>query len=224
MDYTEKMLQKVIYEFKNMDRDEYEKIYQSAIKKRERTMKFGFDIDDTIVETYPILEQKAKEFYNIILPHPKNFKVLQDNIEQNKLKELIEYCFNDLSLMKRNENCINFIKHLVENDIQKDIPFVTARPYHLKEKTKEMLENILLDVNCKFNLRICKNSKVKDVKEEGITHYIEDRWKYAKELADNGTKVFLKLKPWNKHSRGLCHPNIIPFRNYEYIKYKTGIK
>ena len=187
-------------------------------------MKFGFDIDDTIVETYPLLERKAKELFDICLPFPNNFSVLQDNMDETTLRKLVSHCFNDLSLMEENKDCVNFIKYLYENNIQNEFPFITARPDDTKEKTEEMLDNILGNITSNVKLTICKKSKIESVKEEGITHYIEDRWKYARELADNEVKVFLRLKPWNRHSRRLYHPNIIPFRNFEYIKYKMFLE
>lgn len=179
----------------------------------------GFDIDDIIVDTYPGIVWTAKFLYDITLPdEPDNFLVLSEILSEDQKERIFSYCLNNLSVCKVNQECIDLIQELIDKKIQDRVVFVTKRPAYLEEETLKFLDQIVPQ-GISFTLYVCNmEDKVDHVREEGITHYIEDRYKYARQLADNNVTVFMRERPWNSFREQ--HSNIYKFRNWEYIRHK----
>lgn len=179
----------------------------------------GFDIDDVLVDTYPGIVWTAKFLYNIAIPDkPSDFLVLSKILTESQKKRIFNYCINNFSTCKVNYGCVSLIQELVDKGVQDRVTFITKRPQYLEEETLDFL-NEIVPLNISFTLHVCNTEEKLDyVKREGITHYIEDRYKYARQLADNDITVFLRKRPWNNF-RGK-YPNIFKFRNWEYIRYK----
>ena len=86
-----------------------------------------------------------------------------------------------------------------------DLIFLTARPLKIKEKTIKFLEKNfeIKDPEVYFSSDgyIGENktkTKVDFCKEFGVSYLIEDNSDFFKDGLENGLKVYLLDKPWNK--------------------------
>ncbi len=186
-------------------------------------MHVGFDIDDVLVDSYLGIVWTAKFLYDIDLPRkPRDFTILTRILTEEQKNKVLNYCLNNFTTCKVNHECVNLINELIDKKVQRKVVFITKRPKVIEEETLDFLNNIIPE-GISFVLYNCDDNITKNecVKKEGITHYIEDRYKYSKQLADNDITVFMRKRPWNNYRKK--HPNIFPFRNWAYVRMKLGL-
>ena len=183
-------------------------------------MMVGLDVDDVFTDTYPGIVQTAKSLYNIDITYqPRDFSILSRYLTESQMSKILDYCLCNPNIVQPNQECINLIKELTEKRIQDRFVFITRRPSFLEQKTRDFIGEYIPFVEWKVHFVPDNKTKVDYALEEGINVYIEDRYKYAKQLADAGVQVFLRRRPWNNF-RGRNISNVYPFRNWEYVRYK----
>lgn len=184
-------------------------------------MKIGIDIDEVIVEFVKgyirILENKG-----IKAEYEKTFSCnLWESYSISKEQALeiaeeyykSEY-FNNIEFIEGAKESIETLGKYHE------IYFITSRPISLKEKTEEFIEkhfpnsSIILIFSGDLHKANGK-SKAEICRENNIQVLIEDSFDYALESANNGIKVILLEKPWNKNS--LENEKILRVKNWEEI-------
>ncbi len=184
-------------------------------------MKIGIDIDEVVAkyaEGYLEIFQreygKAANFENIS-SYNFNESLGISKEESDKLNSLFinSEIFDNLKLIEGARESV------IELSKQHDIIFITFRPMHLKEKTKNFIEKIFPNHSFEiFYAREFPNkSKAKACNSLGVNVILEDHAPAALDCANNGVKVFLFDKPWNK---GTEHENIIRVRNWQEVLKK----
>lgn len=185
-------------------------------------MKIGIDIDEIIVEF-------AKGYLGLYnKKHSRNIK-FEDlftyslwkplGISKKEAFELAEeyyssHLFDNLELVEGAEEGIK------ELNVDHKLVFITSRPDHIKEKTevffKKIFPNLNLEVVYSSNSYLETNGKTKSeiCKNQGVDVLIEDDIDYALDCADNGIRLILLDKPWNKKEE---HSNIIRVKNWNEI-------
>jgi uncharacterized HAD superfamily protein len=176
-------------------------------------MKVGIDIDEVVVEFVrhflKIHKDKTGEDFDYNSVNSYNlWEPL--NISKEKAFSYFyafeEYGFHD------NPNFIQFSKEAINEISSKmEIFFLTARSNKLKAKTKNFLIKTFKnkEINIFHSGDSFKNgnkSKAELCNEIGISLLIEDQKDIAENCANNGIKVLLFDKPWNKE---IEHKNII---------------
>lgn len=85
--------------------------------------------------------------------------------------------------------------------------------YYANILSKVIYLNAYADINA---ATVTTRTKSDICKEIGATVMVEDDLHYAQELADNGIKVYLLDKPWNREYHNI-HPNIIKVNTWKDI-------
>jgi len=184
-------------------------------------MKIGIDIDDVLI---PFMQ----EFLNF---HEKENgekvdieKILSYNswaylsLSKEEVYTLFELFFNsgDFSEISLKENSKESILRL---SLSHEIFFITSRPSVLNSLTQEFLDKHFSEMSY---LLIHADSFHESKKEKheicnflGIDIMIEDRKKYACECANNGIRVFLFDKPWNRKIED--ETNMLRVKNWKEV-------
>lgn len=181
-------------------------------------MLVGFDIDDIVLDTYIGLAKASNDLFGIEIPRkPKDFLELSRRLDDDQRDILFTFTLNNFSYLNVNNSSLELMHLLKEK--QDKIIFITRRPLNVEDGLRKILDLI---IPMPYILRICNGfTKSEYACHFGLTHFIEDRYKYARSLAEKDVKVFLNKKPWNNYREK--HPNIYEFRNWDYVKYKLGL-
>lgn len=116
-----------------------------------------------------------------------------------EVKQCIDYTIQDsLNNMPPISGAIPFIKHYY-NDSGHVPEFITCRDKKHAEVTANWLSIYLKPVP--FKLHLTTDTKSDIVIDKEIDIYIEDRVKYAEELADKEICTFIINWPWNQHCK-----------------------
>jgi len=180
--------------------------------------RIGVDIDDVMTTTSAVYLDRVEKMLN----------------RKFNREDLTEYLFEDsldLSLAEvervwqvllqddiwENMPTLEGMQPTVER-LQKKYPLfiVTSRPILLKEKTEKWLAN--MKINYDKLIFTDMTTKLKYITEENIslTHFIEDRWDFAWELAAGGIEVLLFDQPWNR-KQAVC-PGMRRVQNWQEIE------
>lgn len=195
-------------------------------------LRIGIDIDECIVN----YAKHFLEFYN--KEHYTNFSVedfLSFDMEKSLgiSRDYLKFIAKKYQSMGIVE-CLSFIdgsKNSIKNlSDDFEIFLITSRPAEIRERTiaffarnfEEPVFRIVFSND--FDGERKKKSEI--CTELNVPILIEDRRKYALDCAENGIKVLLMDKPWNREN---CeHENIIRVRNWEEAlkeveKFKGGL-
>jgi uncharacterized HAD superfamily protein len=187
--------------------------------------KIGIDIDEVVVNFIKNYLEFHKEKYNLNFPIEKitSYKFWETGLFEDrdsairmiKLFQESEH-FDNLDFIDGFEDAFVFLTNNF------DIFFITSRPEYLKDKTNNFFNTSFL--NSVFEIIFSGDffgggkTKSEICGELGIKIIIEDNADYALDCAENGIKVFLLDKPWNKNYEK--HENIIKVDNWEEILEK----
>jgi hypothetical protein len=178
-------------------------------------MKIGFDFDGVIMNIAPIFRAMI---YN-------TFKTHDYLVYDGKGNELFKYGIEGVSntkiwnvihkVMREYQPCASPVAgavellHKVYGHSMEPIEIVTARPDDVEEQTRAWIEN---HFKVPYNLTMVpppkngheKNAKVGVINELELDAFVEDRFKYASEIAqqcDNIRMMFLLNKSYNTGRR-----------------------
>ncbi|MDO8623551.1 MAG: hypothetical protein Q7R52_04865 [archaeon] len=184
-------------------------------------IKIGIDLDDVVFDFVPtfleIYNEKYgktilfEEFYTYNFP-----TVLSISLEEtlNLIKLMI--LSKEIPLIFKSD------KSIMQLSTKHEIFFITSRL--VRETTLGSLNKFFPNIKFEiiFSSNIYTNSpgktKAEICKENKIEIMIEDSKEYAFECAENGIKVFLLDKPWNKTCNK--HENITRVKNWDEILEK----
>jgi uncharacterized protein len=182
-------------------------------------MKIGIDMDEVIANQM----QKLCEFYNLKkgkLYSEKDFHTYNWwevwGISREEA-ENIDKEFKNSELFNKIEPVEGAIDTITLLSKTNKLFIITSRPEKITEKTKEWVLRYLggnIDIIHSGDFWGKKKSKLEICRELGVELMIEDHIKYSKECAENGVKVILIDKPWNKD---LNHDNITRVKSWKEI-------
>lgn len=184
-------------------------------------MKIGIDIDEVIADFMKhFLEySNSKNNTSFRLSDIKSYHLWETEIHDSKeesVKEVLEFQnsgeFEGVSLIEGVKDVLEKISKTHE------IYFITSRPEDIKDKT----ENFLRKNFPKNKFKVIYSGEIYGGKSKAeicndfeIPIMIEDNAFYALDCANNGIKVFLLDKPWNKIYEE--HPNIIKINHLKEV-------
>jgi len=195
----------------------------------QKKLKIGVDIDEVLVDTYSNFLNFHNSEYNT------SFE-LKDTVSFGMWKKWIGD--NDEALKR-------FYLFVNSDSFKKMIPFeeaiqgvgflnnsfelfaITSRGELMREETVQWISNSFKDCfkdvlfTNQFSEEGVIKTKAQICKELEIGILIEDRRKYALDCAENGIKVLLMDKPWNREN---CeHENIIRVKDWEEVLEKIEV-
>lgn len=189
-------------------------------------MKIGIDIDNTLAalaegfsEYYKSKygrEIKMEEFEKYWLadvlgiPKEREYPLWKEYYDSN--------FFEEIGVMENAKKVINFLKE------KNEIIFITARHLDWREKTLKFIKKHFPTDNFRiiFSGDVYGGlTKDKICEDLGISLIIEDHHEKSLDYANNGMKVILFERPWNRKVR---HENITKISNWNEIPGILGAK
>lgn len=172
----------------------------------EEIMKFGFDIDDTLIN----LRQHAFELYN----HKLQKNIALENFHALKTVEIHEpfglnategkQLWNTLREEIYFTNCppfpdaIEALNELVSNG--HEVYYITARKKQFAEKTKDWMKKVGFPViDSHFFCGMEDHEKVCIIQELQLNYYFDDKPAVLETLQGSPTRLYVKDHPYNQH-------------------------
>lgn len=191
-------------------------------------MKFGFDIDDTLID----LRKHAFTIYNQKLG--KNVPLDQfTNLERVEIHELFNMTDEQGGEMWKSSlediyytDCPvypNALETLVELDQQgHEIYYITARPKEHGERTKEWMKAQGFPVQDeRFFYGMQDGEKVEIIKRLGLDYYFDDKPDVVNTLLkEENLKVILKDQSYNRH---LTFTRLVDWTDIQQILEKKQV-
>lgn len=185
-------------------------------------MKFGFDIDDTLIN----LREHAFHIYNEKLDKSVPMDVFQklDRVEIHEPFGLTEEEGSKMWKSSLEEiyytscppfpNAVETLQELVEKG--HEIYYITARPEEHGERTKEWLIKQGFPVkDDHFYYGMKDDEKVKIIEELQLDYYFDDKPEVLHTLSTKpNTKVFVRDQSYNRH---LDFPRIIDWEELQKV-------
>ena len=182
--------------------------------KGKKVVKFGFDIDDVIIDSYSVILKYLENECNIKLNPPvyggeSSASKFNIHLPIAELKRLI-----NKALLKNNDmlpisGSLEFLSKYYQ--YSNYLCFITSRPKILIEATNQLLFYYLgNDVNFKIFFPMAMNkTKSSIVESEEIDVFIDDMVKYCMDVSNKGIQSLLFSQPWNEYFYDpLCCHNI----------------
>lgn len=173
----------------------------------------GWDLDGCLINTSDMFRAMlynkygTKDLKKTDAAGHERFKFEVEGVSDQKVWNVIHKVLDEYQ-----EFCPPFVDsmytlHRLYEVQQTPVHVITARPDSCADATREWLDTyigvpyVLWVVDPPKNDKaLATNVKTEDVNDLGLTHYIEDRFKYASQLAKecpNLEKVYLINKPYN---------------------------
>lgn len=169
-------------------------------------MKFGFDIDDTLIN----LRQHAFNLYNkklkknvpiesfhalktVEIHEPFGLDAIEGKQLWNSLREEIYFT-----------NCTPFPEAIeVLNDLIlhcHEVYYITARKKQFAEKTKEWMKEVGFPImDNHFYCGMEDREKIRIIQELDLDYYFDDKPAVLETLTNHSTKLYVKDHPYNQH-------------------------
>lgn len=164
---------------------------------------WGWDIDAVVCDFIrPFMINMRKLFGKRCILNEcteYSFENCFDVTYKDHVKPCIDYTIQDsLRNMTPVSGAISFIKHYYE-DSGITPEFVTCRDRKHAQITAEWLHMYLKPIP--FNLHFTNGNKSQMLIDNDINIFVEDRARYAEQLAEKEICVFLMNWPWNQHCK-----------------------
>ncbi|HJV31769.1 MAG TPA: HAD family acid phosphatase [Bacillales bacterium] len=169
-------------------------------------MKFGFDIDDTLIN----LREHAFHLYNkklnkhIELDVFHSLKTLEIHEPFGLTAEEGGKMWNSLLEEIYYTNCPSFpfateMLHELENNGH-EVYYITARTKDNGERTKKwLIENGFPVHDDRFFYGMNDEEKVHIIEELGLDYFFDDKPAVLETLVDKSVRIFAKSNPYNQH-------------------------
>lgn len=191
-------------------------------------MKFGFDIDDTLLnvreQAFHIYNKKLnkqisiEEFHRIErleIHEPFGMNDEQGNQMWKDTEEEIYF-----SNIQPFPGAIEFLHKLVEDG--HEIFYITARFKHLGERTKEWLkENGFPVKDDNFFWGMKDQEKINFIKRLELDYYFDDSPYVLQTLLEESTKVYIKDQPYN---RDIQLPRFVDWDEFKQTLEQEALK
>lgn len=169
-------------------------------------MRFGFDIDDTLIKlrehAFHLYNQKLNkklglEYYNALttvkihssfgLTAEQGAKMWQDSMEEIYFTNCPAY-----------DDAIQTLQDLV--NAGHEVYYITSRPKHYCKQTLEWMKaQDFPIVNERFFCGMADHEKIDIIQSLNLDFYVDDKPAVLETLAEVGTKVIVKDQSYNKH-------------------------
>lgn len=191
-------------------------------------MKFGFDIDDTLINlrehAFNIYNKNLKQNIPIDVFHKLNRVEIHEpfGLSEEQGKEMWNTSLEEIYYT----SCPPFpnaVETLQQLDKQgHEIYYITARPKAHGERTKEWLKQQGFPVHDdRFYYGMQDDEKVQIIKKIKLDYYFDDKPEVLNTLINETSKVFVKDQSYNRH---LDIPRIVNWTELNEIIKKAAIR
>lgn len=191
-------------------------------------MKFGFDIDDTLINlrehAFHIYNKNLKQNIPIDVFHKLNRVEIHEpfGLTEEQGKEMWNTSLEEIYYT----SCPPFpnaVETLQQLDKQgHEIYYITARPKAHGERTKEWLKQLGFPVHDdRFFYGMQDDEKVQIIKKLKLDYYFDDKPEVLNTLINETSKVFVKDQSYNRH---LEVPRIVNWTELNEIITKAAIR
>ncbi|MFD0825756.1 5' nucleotidase, NT5C type [Neobacillus sp. M.A.Huq-85] len=169
-------------------------------------MKFGFDIDDTLIDlrrhAFLLYNKKLNQNVPLNIFHGLNRVEIHEpfGLTDEQGKELWNGSLEEIYYTA----CPPF-PHAVETlqELEKqghEIYYITSRPKEHGERTREWLKERGFPVqNDRFFYGMQDNEKIEIIKELKLDYYFDDKPEVLNTLLNESLKVYIKDQSYNRH-------------------------
>lgn len=191
-------------------------------------MKFGFDIDDTLINlrehAFNIYNKNLKQNIPIDVFHKLNRVEIHEpfGLSEEQGKEMWNTSLEEIYYT----SCPPFpnaVETLQQLDKQgHEIYYITARPKAHGERTKEWFKQQGFPVHDdRFYYGMQDDEKVQIIKKIKLDYYFDDKPEVLNTLINETSKVFVKDQSYNRH---LDIPRIVNWTELNEISKKAAIR
>jgi uncharacterized protein len=190
-------------------------------------MKFGFDIDDTLINlrehAFNIYNKNLKQNVPINVFHQLNRVEIHEpfGLSDEQGKEMWNSSLEEIyyTSCPPFPNAVETLQQLDEQG--HEIYYITARPKAHGERTMAWLKQQGFPVHDdRFFYGMQDNEKVQIIKTLQLDYYFDDKPEVLKTLINEPSKVFVKDQTYNRH---LDIPRIVNWTELEEIIKKAAI-
>ena len=175
-------------------------------------MKLAFDIDGTLANVIPALQQRIYRDWGIVLPEPTRHDFFEQICEPGYFEPFLDYFFSIL------ENHYLGIEPYPDSDIiyqYQPVTFITARKHDLLPSTEGWIRYWF--PNLDFIIYQSRSRYKIDLLEQlGFDGIVEDRLQTANQVAEKGLVCYLVNRNWNIGR--WTHHNVIRINSLIEIK------
>lgn len=169
-------------------------------------MRYGFDIDDTLINlrehAFHIYKNKLNKEIEIEVFHAIERVEIHEpfGLDDNQGKSLWnlsleEIYYTDCPIFP---GALETLQHLAERG--DEIYYITARPKEHGERTKQWLTERGFPIHHdRFFYGMQDHEKVHIIRDLQLDHYVDDKPTILHTLKGNKTKLYLKDQPYNRH-------------------------
>lgn len=190
-------------------------------------MKFGFDIDDTLINlrehAFNIYNKNLNQKVSIDVFHRLNRVEIHEpfGLTDEQGKEMWNTSLEEIyyTSCPPFPNAVDTLQHLEEQG--HEIYYITARPKEHGERTKEWLKQQGFPVHDdRFFYGMQDNEKVQIIKKLKLDYYFDDKPDVLNTLINEPSRVFVKDQSYNRH---LNIPRIVNWTELNEIIKKAAI-
>ena len=180
----------------------------------------AFDLDGVVMNSYEIFREFFMKKYHVDIGYNGsgnqrefNFRTTCPDIKSDEecmqdVKDALIIFHDKMEPVPHSIHALQSIWHF----FKQPLIFITAREFYgqiIMDKTHRWLDHHLEGVPYEVHFSY---EKTKFLQEHGVTHYVDDRFKYADELAPYVDRYFMFNSDWNA-GREPTSPNITRVSN-----------
>jgi phosphoglycolate phosphatase-like HAD superfamily hydrolase len=165
----------------------------------------AFDLDGVVMDSYEIFRKFFMQKYLVDIGYNGsgnhrcfNFMASCPEIKSDKqceqdVTDALILFHDEILPIPHSIRALQAIWHFFE----RPLIFITAREFYgtmIMDKTRKWLDDYLEGTPYEIHFSY---EKVQFLRDHGVTHYVDDRFKYADELAPNVERYFMINSDWN---------------------------
>lgn len=184
-------------------------------------MKFGFDIDDTLINlrehAFTIYNKKLNKNVPIEEFHALNRVEIHEpfGLSDQQGKEMWNNSLEEVYYTNCPPfpNAVETLQELVENG--HEVYYITARPKEHGERTKKWMREQGFPIqDDRFFYGMLDHEKVQIIKELKLDYYFDDKAEVLDTLTHDSLKVFVRDQSYNRH---LQYPRILNWSDLKEV-------
>lgn len=184
----------------------------------------GFDIDGVIADFNPMFHLEVERQTGIVLDEdPTTFNYELPGVSEKEIFQLVVDTINKrVNQMESYPGAIEALWRLYDNT-REPIQFMTARSEELNgDATKKWLDERVV---VPYEVQYVRSSKKADtLKEQGFTHFIDDRFRTVEQIKKVVPYTFLMDRTWNQGREAEGVYRVFDLMDYvtEYLNWRKA--
>ena len=187
-------------------------------------IRFGSDIDECLLEVVPLISEEIKFRFKktVDIDSISRYDMCEaTGLGENDMRTAIDAAINrtdDIRAVPHAMETLTWLAPLVKSPI----PLITTRPIRHYIATMRTL-NRIIPKDAKWTLHMTdtpfskSHDKVPQIVSQRVDIFVEDRARYAHEIAGHTDCTVLLLdRPWNRH--GESSKNVLRMENWLHVR------